>query len=411
MSKWLLLPLMMVPLLFAGPASGAARDRDHDGLPDRWERRYHLSTEKKSGKRDADRDGLRNRREYRLRTNPRRKDTDRDGLRDRAEVRRHKTNPRRKDTDRDGYSDKAEIRAGTNPRDRKSHPSGPAPAPGQGGSPGQSPDPAPGGGACPLPAYPDAGCTGVPAGTTLTPSGTVTVSQAGTVIDGREITGAIVINAPNVTIRNTRIHSNAFRAIENNSTGLLVEDSEIVNRPAAGQNNCHNGIGWGNFTMRRVEISGCENGVDVGDGNLVVEDSYIHDLDTEGPSYVWGNSPHTDGFQGTGSNVIIRHNTIDPTADNSGADAGIIMGTNDPNSNFRIEDNWIDGRGASYAIYAPRQQTPGVIINRNKLHRGTYGYTACVKLGSTVQEFSDNRDAITNALLSPDNGAGGGCSN
>ena len=76
----------------------------------------------------------------------------------------------------------------------------------------------------------------------------------------------------------------------------------------------------------------------------------------------------------------------------------------------RIEDNYIDGRGASYAIYAPRVQTAGVVINRNRLLKG-YGYTACVRLGVTVAEFADNRDAITGSLLSPDNGFDGGCSN
>ena len=87
------------------------------------------------------------------------------------------------------------------------------------------------------------------------------------------------------------------------------------------------------------------------------------------------------------------------------------MGTNTPNSNYRIEDNYIDGRGAAYAIYAPRQQTTGIIINRNKLLKGAFGYTACVKLGTTVQEFTGNRDAITDTLLTPDNGNGGGCTN
>src|SRR5918994_6498366 len=159
MSRWLLLPLLVLPFL-AGTASGALRDRDHDRLPDRWEKRYDLSTKKKSGRGDADRDGLRNRREYRLRTNPRKKDTDGDGLRDRAEVRRYKTNPRKKDTDGDGrgdrlevrtgtnprkkdtdgdgFSDRAEIRAGTDPNDAASHPSGdpsPSPTPTPGPSP------------------------------------------------------------------------------------------------------------------------------------------------------------------------------------------------------------------------------------------------------------------------------------
>ena len=127
----------------AGPiASAVARDRDRDGLPDRWERRFDLSTKHRSGKGDPDRDRLSNRREYKLRLNPRRRDTDRDGLRDRAELRRWKTNPRRADTDRDGYNDLVEIRAGTNPRDPKSHPvaaGGGGPTPSAGARPRRPP--------------------------------------------------------------------------------------------------------------------------------------------------------------------------------------------------------------------------------------------------------------------------------
>jgi hypothetical protein len=144
----------VVLLLFlAAPVAAwpASRDRDHDGLPDRWERRYHFSTQAPTAKRDPDRDRLSNRREFRLRTNPRRADTDRDGLRDGAEVKRYRTNPRRADTDGDDYRDGAEVRAGTNPRDPASHPgpsakpaptapaaAGPAPA-----APTPSPTPVP----------------------------------------------------------------------------------------------------------------------------------------------------------------------------------------------------------------------------------------------------------------------------
>ena len=52
-----------------------------------------------------------------------------------------------------------------------------------------------------------------------------------------------------------------------------------------------------------------------------------------------------------------------------------------------------------------------VYINRNRMHSGVYGYTACVRPGITVTEFNENRDAGTGALISPDNGAGGSCSN
>jgi hypothetical protein len=273
--------------------------------------------------------------------------------------------------------------------------------------PPQPPPPPPAG-------WPNADNTGVPTGTTLTPSGGMTITTAGMVVNARDITGQLVVNAPNVTVRNSRIRSNSMWVIDNNSTGLVVEDSEIINRRVAGQNNCHNGIGNSNFTVRRTEITGCENAMNIGGaGNVTFTDNYVHDLDTTGPSYVWGYSPHTDGIQiGEGSrNLVIRHNWIDPSP-GSGATAPIIMytGAGTPNSDVWIEDNYLDGRGASYALYAPRRQTTNVNVNRNRMLKG-YGYTACVRLGVTVATFNDNRDAITGALLSPDNGGDGGCSN
>ena len=124
MSKHVAVPLFLFACLVTpASASASARDRDHDTLPDRWEKRHHLSTNQRSAKRDPDQDHLTNRREYKLRTNPRRSDTDGDLLRDRAELKRYRTNPRRADTDRDGYSDGSEVHAGTNPRDPASFPS------------------------------------------------------------------------------------------------------------------------------------------------------------------------------------------------------------------------------------------------------------------------------------------------
>ncbi len=118
--KWLVLP--MAVFAYLATTAGAASDRDHDRLPDRWERNHHLSATTPSAKRDPDGDRLNNRRELRLRTHPRRADTDRDRLPDGAEVRRFHTNPRKRDTDGDGFSDRCELRKGTNPRKRRSRP-------------------------------------------------------------------------------------------------------------------------------------------------------------------------------------------------------------------------------------------------------------------------------------------------
>src|SRR6266536_4114177 len=57
-------------------------DRNHDRLPDRWERAHHLSLKVNQAKRDQDHDGLRNRGEFLAGDNPRDADTDNDGVDD-----------------------------------------------------------------------------------------------------------------------------------------------------------------------------------------------------------------------------------------------------------------------------------------------------------------------------------------
>src|SRR4051794_2815773 len=75
------LPIAATALL-ALPGAAAAKDRNHDGLPDGWEKAHHLSLKVNQAHRDQDRDGLRNRREFQAGTDPRRADTDGDGRKD-----------------------------------------------------------------------------------------------------------------------------------------------------------------------------------------------------------------------------------------------------------------------------------------------------------------------------------------
>src|SRR3954464_336650 len=98
----------------------ASKDRDHDKLPDKWEKKFHLSTHKNNAKGDPDRDGLNNLGEFRSRTNPRKADTDQDGINDanddqdndgveNAEEMQEHTNPCDRDTDNDGVNDGEET--------------------------------------------------------------------------------------------------------------------------------------------------------------------------------------------------------------------------------------------------------------------------------------------------------------
>jgi hypothetical protein len=67
-------------LAVAGAA--AAKDRNHDRIPDRWEARHHLSLQVNQARRDQDRDHLRNRAEFLAGEDPRDDDTDNDGVED-----------------------------------------------------------------------------------------------------------------------------------------------------------------------------------------------------------------------------------------------------------------------------------------------------------------------------------------
>ena len=151
--------------------------------------------------------------------------------------------------------------------------------------------------------YPDASTTG-PAGALTSSTGNVTISTAGAVLENRDIAGCVTVNAPNVTIRNSRIRCAGQSAIWSGSTGLVVEDTEVDCLNEAGRT----GITPRNYTARRVDASRCEN-IFWAASNVLIEDSYIHDP----IPCCTATSPHTDSIQITeygGTNITIRHNRI-----------------------------------------------------------------------------------------------------
>ena len=90
--------------VFALPSIAAAKDRNHDRIPDRWEKRHHLSLKVKQTRRDQDSDQLKNLGEFRQSTNPRKADSDSDGITDGEEV-AVGDNPADDDSDNDGVED------------------------------------------------------------------------------------------------------------------------------------------------------------------------------------------------------------------------------------------------------------------------------------------------------------------
>ena len=296
-------------------------DADGDGLSDAAEtRRFHTDPRK----RDTDGDRLNDGAEVkRYHTNPRTADTDRDGVDDGAEIRRYKTNPRVGDSDGDGWGDRVELDMGTDPRDPRNRP----------GFPGED-------------------TTGVLPGTVLAKySGPSTISTPDTVISGKTI-GCIQVKAPGVVIRNSKISCNglAVASFDGEYSGrpLLIEDSEIDCRNAPGSH----GIGDANVTVRRVEITACENGLDINQ-NVSVEDSYIHDLYNGGDSHMDGMqlAGHWNGrrFVDGALNVTIRHNTIYGIGPDGSFGTSAIFTDRPDNTNILIENNLL--AGGAFTIY------------------------------------------------------------
>jgi hypothetical protein len=78
---WFALALGALALL-AMPGLAAAKDRNHDHIPDKWEKRHHLSLEVNQAHKNQDSDKLRNRAEFLAGDNPRDADSNDDGVMD-----------------------------------------------------------------------------------------------------------------------------------------------------------------------------------------------------------------------------------------------------------------------------------------------------------------------------------------
>src|SRR5690242_15554655 len=76
------LALLVLPATASAKRHHASKDRNHDGIADKWAKRYHLGHGKGMAKADPDKDGLTNLGEFRSGTNPNKADTDGDGVGD-----------------------------------------------------------------------------------------------------------------------------------------------------------------------------------------------------------------------------------------------------------------------------------------------------------------------------------------
>jgi hypothetical protein len=228
--------------------------------------------------------------------------------------------------------------------------------------------------------------TGPQSGVTLTPSGTVTVTQDGAVIQNLAITGQLFIDANNVTIKNCTVNdgdqSNYYAVqIEAGITNTTIENSSFTN------------TGDGAYAIvtewqtANTTISNCQfyntagSAIDLNGESATVENNWFYEIGNFASGVVNNGQTgdfHTDDiFMSNGTLNLLNNNIDSPNATTINGvnygDASILFicpfSSADVIGTVNIENNYIDGGG--YMFYMMGQ---GQVTVANNVIGADYGY-------------------------------------
>jgi hypothetical protein len=157
--------------------------------------------------------------------------------------------------------------------------------------------------------YPDASTAGVPAGTALTSSGSVTLGS-GQTLKGKDVTGTVNVTGPNVTIEDSKIHTNSGGSgetaitLQDGATNFRLIDSEVYGNGSRTEAP-ESGI-WNHYNNAGAQVIGSyiHGSPDNWEGRVdLVKDSYmIVDAEYSGA--------HSENIYICGSTAIVEHSTL-----------------------------------------------------------------------------------------------------
>ncbi|ATY09299.1 hypothetical protein CU254_01510 [Amycolatopsis sp. AA4] len=246
-----------------------------------------------------------------------------------------------------------------------------------------------------------AGGYGVPAGTPLAKSGSIT-AKSGQVIENLDITGRVLIGdgVHDVVIRNCRFTGDGTVpwGIDTEGDGSVNADHVTIRGDYTDA-----GIGYHNVTVSHADIYGMTNdGAKVGN-NFTMTDSWIHD-------FTPATGAHADGLQimERVANVLVQHNVVnpglggewskDPAADRSVNSAMIMNDSIDRGTAGRIvvDGNQIGGGG--YSVYFG---VPGdTAFTNNRFVRDSYRWGP-VEPSAKTDVWSGNTFTDNGAAVAP----------
>lgn len=237
--------------------------------------------------------------------------------------------------------------------------------------------------------WPNASNTGVPAGTTLTSSGSITITKSGTVISGLDVNGSITVSTSNVTIKNTRVHGK-INSGYNGYTGIVIQDVEVIGPGTDDGATRVPLVGAEGYSCIRCNVHSGNSGFEVSD-NVTIQDSYIHDI---GPN---SGVHKTDIGSNAANHVVVRHNSMDCAVSGCSAALSIYGDFGQPND-WVVDNNLFNTTG-SYCVYAgsvPGKKFPvATNVRFTNNHFGRLHYKTCGQYGPATAYQSGSGNVWT----------------
>jgi len=157
--------------------------------------------------------------------------------------------------------------------------------------------------------YPDATNAGVPAGTSLTSSGSVRLTS-GQTLKGKDVTGTVTVAGSNVTIEDSKVHTpsggsgSTAIVLENGATNFRLVHSEVYGNGSK-TNAPESGV-WNHYNNSGAQVIGSyiHGSPDNWEGRVdLVKDSYmIVDAEYSGA--------HSENIYICGTNAAVEHSTL-----------------------------------------------------------------------------------------------------
>jgi len=250
----------------------------------------------------------------------------------------------------------------------------PAPAPTTAPAPVPAPEPVP---APATNGWPSASTTGVPAGVTLKPSGSLTITTPGAVVEGLDIKGDVYIRAANVTLKNSKVTGRVDTGDSAGKyPGTLIQRVEVVGPYNSAADGGFPAVGYTDLTCDGCNIRGWGKGAGLV-ANVTIKNSWIHDLVVHGDPANGGS--HNEAIISLGgTNFTITGNRLDSGSAPNFSASLALYSQMETIRNVTVSDNLFNGGG--YCLYAG--STNGNTATNAKFTNNTFGTSVFPKCGS-----------------------------